>query len=66
MLEPPAILISAGLSLAQGAMPADLSTTAVWSTFAHIVLPLLALAAAGEATWMSIWPPLRRATDRTG
>ena len=52
MLEIPAIMISAGLSLGQGAMEASVSPVQAWGAFAAVVLPLLLIAAAGEALWI--------------
>jgi hypothetical protein len=60
LLEIPAIAISAGLSLGQGAMAsATTLPTGIW-LFAWVVLPLLIVAAAGEALWMSVNPDLPR------
>jgi hypothetical protein len=53
MLEPPAILLAAGLSLAQGARGGDISLGTGLAVFAQIVLPLLILAACGEALWLT-------------
>jgi hypothetical protein len=55
LLEPPAILVSVGLGLAQvaaGGTP-DLRSASV--VFAGVVLPLLLLSAGGEALWMGIY-----------
>ncbi|MBN1343190.1 MAG: hypothetical protein JXQ73_10945 [Phycisphaerae bacterium] len=60
LLEIPAIAISAGLSLGQGAMSSAMALpTALW-VFAWVALPLLVVAAAGEALWMSVNPDLPR------
>lgn len=50
LLEPPAIILTIGLSLSRAAVP--LSAPQVWETFALWVVPLTLLAAAGEALWM--------------
>lgn len=52
MLEPPAILLAAGLALSQGALSPTIALAAAWGTFVKVVLPLLVVAAAGEALWM--------------
>lgn len=52
MLEPPAIAIAIGLSLGRNALPAALSASQSWETFALCVVPLLLLAACGEALWL--------------
>jgi len=72
MLEIPAILLSAGLSLGQGAMSSALEPFAAVTVFAVIVVPLLIVGAAGEALWMTcdpdlpnIWPPQQRPPDDT-
>jgi len=51
LLEPPAIVLSVGLSLMQTRLP-TLPVHDVWSVFAIIALPLLAIAACGEALWL--------------
>jgi hypothetical protein len=56
MLEPPAILLAAGLSLTQGAWTEKATPTAAWVAFACVVLPLLVIAAAGESLWMGVFP----------
>ncbi|UCF34920.1 MAG: hypothetical protein JSV78_06355 [Phycisphaerales bacterium] len=53
MLEPPAILLAAGLSLAQGAWRSDILPGMGLAVFARIILPLLVLAACGEALWLT-------------
>ncbi len=50
LLEPPAIILTIGLSLARATVP--LPDQQVWETFALWVVPLTLLAAAGEALWM--------------
>lgn len=52
MLEPPAIAIAIGLSLGRNALPAGLSAGQSWETFAVCVVPLLLVAACGEALWL--------------
>lgn len=50
LLEPPAIILTIGLSLSRAAVP--LPAPQVWETFALWVVPPTLLAAAGEALWM--------------
>ena len=50
LLEPPVIMLTIGLSLAQQAIP--LSSAQVWETFALWVIPATLLAAGGEALWL--------------
>lgn len=50
LLEPPAILLTIGLSLGQTVVP--LPAEAAWKAFAVWAVPLLLLAAAGEALWL--------------
>jgi len=64
LLEVPAIMLSAGLALAQGTLSSQLDLTDALSGFVCIVLPLLILAAGGESLWMGcdpnmpkMWPP---------
>lgn len=52
MLEPPAILIVMGMSLGQSWIPLPPDT--IWRVFLTWVLPLLLLAAGGEATWIGV------------
>lgn len=52
LLEPPAIILTIGLSL--GRVPIALSWTQAWETFALWVFPLTLVAAAGEALWMGV------------
>lgn len=70
LLEVPAIMLSAGLSLTQGAMSSDLGTKAALGTFALLVFPLLVVSAAGEALWMTTDPEFpglwRHAVSRRG
>jgi len=63
LLEVPAIMLSAGLSLAQGALGSTLNLSQAITTFALIVIPLLLISAAGESLWMDhdsslskLWP----------
>jgi hypothetical protein len=53
MLEPPAILLAAGLSLAQGAWGGNIPLQMGFAVFARTALPLLILAACGEALWLT-------------
>ncbi len=50
LLEPPAIMLTIGLSLARQPMP--LSPGQVWETFLVWVVPATLLAAGGEALWL--------------
>lgn len=50
LLEPPAILIGAGLSLGRYWM--DVSSATAWSVYLTAAVPLLLLAAGGEALWL--------------
>ena len=52
--EPPAIALTIGLCLAQSAMPTPVATSDLWLTFALAVLPMLAIAACGEAMWLGV------------
>lgn len=60
LLEIPAILLSGGLSLAQGALTSAITTPDAMMTFLVIGVPLLLVSAAGEATWMAVSPHLPR------
>jgi hypothetical protein len=55
MLEPPAILLSIGLGLTQGAMTAALELGPAAVLYGRFVLPMLLLAATGEALWMTVY-----------
>ncbi len=66
MLEPPAILVAAGLSLSQGALSATVAPGDAWAVFAWVVLPALVLAAAGEALWMGVYPVAATAPPAPG
>jgi hypothetical protein len=50
LLEPPAILLTLGLSL--GLTSTSLTPGAAWETFAVWVVPLLAVAGGGEGLWI--------------
>ena len=50
LLEPPAIVVTLGLSLGQQTIP--LSLGQAWGTFVVWVVPALLIAAGGEALWM--------------
>ena len=58
LLEPPAILLAGGLTLAQKALWPFLSAAWAWCVFLCVVAPLLVLAAAGESLWMGILRPV--------
>jgi len=58
LLEIPAILFSAGLSLGQGSLSSALSLSDALTAFASIVMPVLFVSAAGEALWMTLDPRL--------
>ena len=47
-------MLSAGLSLAQGAMSHNVSLADAWATFGLLVVPMLIISAAGEALWMTV------------
>lgn len=67
VLEVPAIMLSAGLSLAQGAMSSTLDLSTALEVFALFAFPLLVVGAAGEALWMTVdsrLPKLWPGTDR--
>jgi len=55
LLEPPAILLSLGLSLGQGAWSVAVNLEQALALFIWIGFPLLLLAAAGEALWLTAW-----------
>lgn len=55
LLEPPAILASIGLALAQGALADSLALPAAGEFYIRFVLPILVVAAAGEALWLTIY-----------
>ena len=52
LLEPPAIMLTVGLSLGHRAIP--LNAVQVWETFLLWVIPATFLAAAGEALWLGV------------
>jgi hypothetical protein len=52
MLEPPAIVVAVGLSMARGSL--KVTTEQAWWTFAVFVLPALLFAAGGEALWLGV------------
>ena len=52
LLEPPAIVFVIGLSLAQPHLAVD--SHAAWSTFGAVIVPLLLVAAGGEALWLGV------------
>lgn len=64
LIEVPAIMLTAGLALSQGALSAALDARTSMLVFALVTLPMLVVSAAGEALWMTInpklpnfWPP---------
>ncbi|UCD30522.1 MAG: hypothetical protein JSV03_08660, partial [Planctomycetota bacterium] len=64
LLEVPAIMLSAGLSLAQGALTPTISLSMALGIFVRFALPMFVLGAAGESLWMGydtniskLWPP---------
>ncbi len=61
LLEPPAIVVTLGLSLGQQTIP--LSLGQAWGTFVVWVVPTLLIAAGGEALWMGAGKSDRRAID---
>ncbi|HRX85121.1 MAG TPA: hypothetical protein P5572_08890 [Phycisphaerae bacterium] len=52
MLELPAIALTLGLAMGRRAVPNGLSADAVWLVYACWVVPLLLIAAGGEALWI--------------
>ena len=58
LLEIPAIMFSAGLSLGQQSLSAVLNLNNALSAFVSIVMPMLIVSAAGEALWMTLDPRL--------
>lgn len=54
LLEPPAILLSVGLSLTQGAIAETLDLGLALGLYGRFVLPMLLAAAAGEALWLAV------------
>ena len=56
LLEVPAIALSAGLCLAQKALSPAIEGEEARRVFGTIVLPMLVIAAAGEALWMGVYP----------
>jgi len=58
LLEVPAIMLSAGLSLSQGSLSSAVNLHEVLSAYVSIVLPMLVIAATGEALWMAMDPHL--------
>lgn len=64
LIEVPALMLTAGLALSQGAISSTLDTRSALTVFAGVALPMLIVSAAGEALWMTInpklpnfWPP---------
>ena len=54
LLEPPAILLTIGLSLTQGAIAETLDWGLALGLYGRFVLPMLLAAAAGEALWLTV------------
>jgi len=52
LLEPPAIALAIGLSLARSSAGPFAAPGPAWNAFVAYILPLLILAAAGEALWL--------------
>jgi len=52
MFEPPAIVVAIGLCLGQRAMFVGVTARQAWDSFAIWVVPMLLVAAAGEALWL--------------
>jgi hypothetical protein len=66
LLEPPAVMISAGLGLGQRAWAAGVDWRTAWILFAVVAWPMLLAAAAGEALWMGVLVQKpSRGADRT-
>lgn len=64
LIEVPALMLTTGLALSQGALSASLDLKAAMTVFAVVTLPMLVVSAAGEALWMAVnpklpsfWPP---------
>ena len=54
LLEPPAILLSLGLCLGQGAWGTIINLKPALTLFVLLAFPLLLIAAAGEALWLTV------------
>lgn len=52
LIEVPAIMLTAGLCLSQGAWRGAIGLDAALTTYAAVVVPMLIVSAAGEALWM--------------
>lgn len=64
LLEPPAIILTIGLSLGQSASGGiPLSSVQVWETFAVWVIPATLIAAGGEALWLGACQDTRSSSD---
>ena len=66
VLEVPAIMLSAGLSLAQGAMSSTVSLGTALQVFALFAFPMLVVSAGGEALWMTVDSQLPKLWTGTG
>ena len=60
LLEVPAVLAALGLCMGQHAAPNGMSIEAIWTVMVVWVLPALAIAAAGESTWIGRLQPFTR------
>jgi hypothetical protein len=58
LLEVPAIMLSAGLGLAQGALSSRVDFVTALHVFGVIAVPLLVISAGGESLWMGRHPDL--------
>ncbi|MHC4672752.1 MAG: hypothetical protein ACYTBZ_09745 [Planctomycetota bacterium] len=56
LLEVPAIMLSAGLSLAQCALTSTIDLSAALSVFGWFAMPMFIIGAAGESLWMGYDP----------
>jgi hypothetical protein len=58
LIEVPALMLTTGLALSQGALSSSLDVQSALTVFAAVALPMLIISAAGEALWMTINPKL--------
>ena len=63
MLEPPAIVVTLGLTLGLRTIP--LTCEQAWQTFGVWVVPALFVAAAGEALWLGVGQAKDRSIEAT-
>ena len=66
LIEIPAIMLTAGVALSQGAWSSTLQLSDGLSLFGGFVVPMLAVAAAGEAMWMTANPEVLRICSSDG